>query len=72
MTTPTPSSVHELHDEDYPVLIKIFKKAKDLAREFGVEDHYRIVINRGSMAGQTIFHLHVHLLGGEKLGSKIG
>ena len=64
-------SIHDMEDEDYPLLVKIFKMVKTLSKKFGIEDNYRIVINRGSGAGQTVFHLHIHLLGGERLGSKV-
>ncbi len=64
-------SIHDVEEFEYPLVVKIFKTVKELAKKFGIEDNYRIVINRGGMAGQTVFHLHVHLLGGEKLGSKI-
>jgi len=46
----------------------LVKVAADLARQKGLEpDGYRIVINSGAHAGQTVFHLHVHLLGGRPL-----
>lgn len=38
--------------------------AARLARERGIEAGYRVVINNGAQAGQTVFHLHLHLLGG--------
>ena len=62
-------SIHDLEEKDFPLLMKIFQKIKTLTKMFGIEEAYRIVINRGDLAGQTIFHLHVHVLGGEKLGS---
>jgi diadenosine tetraphosphate (Ap4A) HIT family hydrolase len=43
--------------------------AAQLAREKGLEQGgYRLVLNSGSDAGQTVFHLHLHLLGGRALG----
>ena len=42
--------------------------AKDVAAKAGLGDGYRVVINRGPDAGQTVHHLHVHVLGGRKLG----
>jgi histidine triad (HIT) family protein len=38
--------------------------AKNLAAQLGLGDGYRLVINNGAAAGQTVFHLHVHLLAG--------
>ncbi len=42
--------------------------AAQLARERGIEDGYRTVLNVGPKAGQSVFHLHVHLIGGRRLG----
>lgn len=41
--------------------------ARQVAREEGVEDAFRLVINNGEGAGQSVFHLHVHVLGGRVL-----
>jgi histidine triad (HIT) family protein len=47
------------------LLGRLFMVAAQLAREHGLETKgYRTVINTGSGAGQSVFHLHVHLLGG--------
>ena len=45
----------------------IFSKIPDIAKKNGCENGYRLIINQGDDAGQTVFHLHVHILGGEKL-----
>lgn len=43
--------------------------ATEIARELGLEqDGYRVVINNGEAAGQTVFHIHVHVLGGRAFG----
>lgn len=42
--------------------------AAKLAREHGIENGYRTVVNVGPGAGQSVFHLHVHLIGGRHLG----
>jgi histidine triad (HIT) family protein len=41
--------------------------AAQIARQRGIEDGYRTVLNVGAGAGQSVFHLHVHLLGGRSL-----
>jgi histidine triad (HIT) family protein len=41
--------------------------AAQIARQRGIEDGYRTVLNVGPGAGQSVFHLHVHLLGGRSL-----
>ncbi len=62
-------SINELQAEDQVIVGKIFLVARDLARKFGVdEDGYRVVTNVNAHAGQTVFHLHFHLLGGSELG----
>ena len=42
-------------------------KIPQIAKENGCENGYRLVINQGDDAGQTVFHLHIHILGGEQL-----
>ncbi len=51
----------------------LFVVAAQLGEEFGVaESGYRLIINHGADAGQTVPHLHVHLLGGRNLGALVG
>jgi len=40
--------------------------AGDIARKFGIDDAFRLVINNGEGAGQTVFHLHMHIMGDKK------
>ncbi len=61
-------SLQELQTEDFPLLQEIVSVAQKLAEEFDVEDGYRLLTNVGPDSGQTIFHLHFHLIGGRKLG----
>ena len=61
-------SVSQAEREDEPVLGRLFTVARQLAVEAGVTDGYRLVVNVGPMAGQSVFHLHLHLLGGRRLG----
>lgn len=61
--------IQSLQPEDYPLLGEIVEVAQKLAKEFDVEDGYRLLTNNGASAGQTIFHLHFHLLGGKHLGA---
>jgi len=61
-------SIQMLSGEDFSILGEIIALAQQLAKEFGVEDNYRLLTNNGEDAGQTIFHLHFHLIGGKKLG----
>ena len=45
-----------------------FEKIPTLVEKLGLQDGYRIIINQGENGGQTVHHLHIHLLGGEVLG----
>lgn len=51
--------------EDVADLGVIFKTIADISPSLGLESGYRLVINQGEDAGQTVFHLHIHIMGGE-------
>ena len=53
--------------EDHAVLGHLLLKVKQVAEDLGLDKGYRVVINNGEDGGQTVFHLHVHLLGGRSL-----
>jgi histidine triad (HIT) family protein len=53
--------------EDLPLIQEIVAVAQQLAREYGIADGYRLLTNSGASAGQTVFHLHFHLLGGKRM-----
>ncbi|MEX2184386.1 MAG: HIT domain-containing protein [Chloroflexota bacterium] len=58
-------SALELTDDDGPMLGRLFAAAADLARAHGLaDDGYRLVTNIGRWGGQSVAHLHVHLMGG--------
>jgi histidine triad (HIT) family protein len=58
------ASLEDATPEEQAVLGKIALIAAKLARERELRNGYRTVVNTGSGAGQTVFHLHMHLLGG--------
>ena len=60
-------SLQALQPEDFPLIAEIITIAQKLAKEFEIEDGYRFLTNSGEEAGQTIFHLHFHLIGGRRL-----
>ncbi|MEG1542167.1 MAG: histidine triad nucleotide-binding protein [Victivallaceae bacterium] len=60
--------LHNLSFDDTSLISEAVRVAQHLADSLGISDGYRIVINNGPGAGQTVFHLHIHLLGGEKMG----
>ncbi len=51
---------------DQALLGHLMLKVGDIARAAGVQDAFRVVINNGEDAGQTIFHLHIHILANKK------
>lgn len=61
-------NLQSLEPQDYPLLGEIVKVAQDIAEEKGIADGYRLLTNNGSESGQTVFHLHFHLIGGRVLG----
>ncbi|MDX1519255.1 MAG: histidine triad nucleotide-binding protein [Gammaproteobacteria bacterium] len=54
----------ESTDEDGPLLGHLLLTARQIASDEGFGDAFRLVINNGEKAGQTVFHLHVHILAG--------
>ena len=61
------SSMTDLTEEDDALLGKLFRATTRLAHKLGLDERgYRFVTNVGPDAGQSVFHLHFHLLGGRK------
>lgn len=62
------ASVNEITAEDEPLMGHLFSVARRLAEEAGIQHSgYRLVTNTGPDAGQAVFHVHMHLIGGERL-----
>ncbi|MBL4781310.1 MAG: histidine triad nucleotide-binding protein [Porticoccaceae bacterium] len=51
--------------EDQALLGHLMLAAGKIAEEAGIGDAFRLIVNNGAGAGQTVFHLHVHILGGK-------
>ena len=60
-------SVHDLTTSDGDELADLFDVISKVADQEGVADGYRVVTNVGAKAGQSVFHLHLHVLGGRPL-----
>ena len=61
-------SIATLTDEDKEIMGHLMVKTAEIARMEGLEeDGYRVVTNIGNNGGQSVFHIHFHLLGGRKL-----
>lgn len=58
---------HALTDADGDILGKLFTAARRVADEAGLGNGYRVVTNIGPESGQTVFHLHFHVLGGRPM-----
>ncbi len=54
-------------DADQALLGHMMLAAAKVARQLGVGDAFRLVVNNGAEAGQSVFHLHLHILAGRKL-----
>lgn len=62
-------SLADINDSHTGIIDKMLNAAKKVAREKGVgESGYRLCINNGPDAGQVVPHLHMHLMGGKRLG----
>ena len=58
--------VSDAKKSDQDVLGHLMLVAGEVARDLGVEDAFRLVVNNGSGAQQTVFHLHIHLIAGRE------
>lgn len=52
--------------EDERLIGKMLRVGSEIAKKEGIED-FRVVFNNGAQAGQTVFHIHMHILGGRNL-----
>lgn len=67
------ASLNEITSEDKEILGEILLAAKNIAKEKNIEKSgYRTVFNTGPDAGQAVFHIHLHLLGGRKFSWPAG
>lgn len=67
------ASVNDLTAEDEPLMGHLFTVARQLACQEGIDQSgYRLIVNTGAHGGQTIFHLHVHLIGGQRMRFPMG
>ena len=63
------SSLNDFGPENDQIVLKILATARNIARELGIDQSgYRVVTNTGRDSGQSVFHIHFHVLGGESLG----
>jgi histidine triad (HIT) family protein len=61
------AKISDINEEDKDLLGHLLLVAKKITSDIGITD-YRVVINNGSEAGQTVFHIHLHILAGRTFG----
>lgn len=67
------ASVNEVTPEDETLLGHLYSVAKQVAAEEAIQEQgYRLIVNTGPHAGQEIFHLHLHLIGGKRMRFPMG
>ena len=65
------ASCNDITEDDALIVGKVCLAAKEIAKKLGLDNGYRIINNCGKDAGQTVNHLHFHLLGGKTMGEQI-
>ncbi len=67
------ASVNDLGEADEALVGHLFTVARHLAHQEGIDQSgYRLIVNTGPQAGQVIFHLHLHLIGGQRMRFPMG
>ena len=62
-------SLQEIPQNELHIVAEIVETAQNLAQKFRIANNYRLLTNVGAEAGQSVFHLHFHLIGGKRFGS---
>jgi len=57
----------ELKNEDLTTMGHLMLKVPEIAKKLNIADNFRLVVNNGALAGQTVYHLHLHILGGRPM-----
>lgn len=66
------SCADEINEENSALIAKVFEAVAKIAKAEGLTNGYRVVNNCGEDGGQTVKHIHFHLLGGKTLGVEMG
>jgi histidine triad (HIT) family protein len=61
------AQISDAESQDHALMGHLLLTAKRVAQQVGLDNGYRIVINNGSDGGQTVYHLHLHILGGRQM-----
>ena len=65
------ASVDDIDADNSAIVAYIFQKLGELAKLAGIENGYRVISNCGADAGQTVQHLHFHVLGGKEMNWQV-
>ncbi len=65
------ATLAEMNGEQAELVKKCMEKIPHIAKSLGLEKGYRLIVNQGEDAGQTVHHLHIHILGGQSMGEKM-
>lgn len=65
------ATLAEMDEKQAEQVKRCLVKIPEIAKALGLENGYRLIVNQGKDAGQTVFHLHIHILGGENMGEKL-
>lgn len=66
------ATINDIKPEDKELIGEVYLAIGKIAQELGiVEEGYRVIANCNEYGGQEVFHIHFHLLGGEKLGALV-
>jgi len=62
-------TLNDLNEDDAELIGKVILRAKEIAKNLGIAERgYRLIFNCNDEGGQSVFHIHCHLIGGKKLG----
>ncbi len=59
-------TIDDIQESDAPIVGRLFTVASEVARREGLDNGYRVVMNCGPDGQQTVYHIHLHLLGGRQ------
>ena len=66
------ATINDIKEEDKELIGEVYLAIGKIAAQLGIaEEGYRVIANCNEYGGQEVFHIHFHLLGGEKLGSLV-
>ena len=65
------ATLAEMNATQAELVKKCFIKIPEIAKSLGLSNGYRLIVNQGEDAGQTVHHLHIHILGGQPMGEKM-